>query len=36
VLVISGLSTEVAMRPKMVFAVYYLSTDVVSVNNFVC
>jgi len=24
------------LRPKMVFAVYYLSTDIVSVNNFVC
>jgi len=24
------------LRPKMVFVVYYLSTDIVNVNNFVC
>jgi len=24
------------LRPKTVFVVYYLSTDIVSVNNFVC
>jgi len=24
------------LRPKMVFVVYYLSTDIVRVNNFVC
>jgi len=29
------LGTDI-LRPNMVFAMYYLSTDIVSVNNFVC